>query len=228
MYSTVLPDPPYRRVGKWNVKLVDAFGITEDGDATKYPLQKSGLYYVDDKGTPNTPSASIKFGTVLVAKRTSARSLLRMPKNVVTNSAPCSGGTTKFGKEVDYFVIQTCVTGNAGMLGKLLFYYDQGQPPVTATVETNLRFKTSRPNCRTSPPNVNPGSGCSYAEVSLINPSGTTVSFLQVASNESKPQSASVTWQPGVWTLQMYLLLSASNKEIAETWKGPIVMKLDN
>ena len=219
MYSTVLSDPPSRRVGKWNVKVVDTMGITEDSDAKKYPPQQSGLYYVDNNGTPNTPSASIKFGTVMVAKRTSARSVLRMPKNVVKNSAGCGGGTTKFGKEVDYFVIQTCVSGSASMTGDLLFYYDQGQPPVKTTVETNLRFKASRGNgC----------SGCSYAQVSFLTPGGTSVSSLKVDSNTSKPQSDSFTWTPGVWTLRMYLQLSASNKEIAEAWKGPIVMKVDN
>lgn len=95
-------------------------------------------------------------------------------------------------------------------------------------METNLRFKTSNARCGTAAPNVNPGSNCSYAEVYLLNPNGTNASFLQVATNESKSQSASITWTPGVYTLQTYLLLSSANKDIAEAWKGPIIIKLDN
>ncbi|HEY6843482.1 MAG TPA: hypothetical protein VI391_04890 [Thermoanaerobaculia bacterium] len=98
----------------------------------------------------------------------------------------------------------------------------------SSKVETNLRFKTARPNCRSSPPNVNPGSGCSYAEVALFYPNGTRGSFLQLASNESKSQTDAITWTSGVYDLQMYLLLAASNKEIAEAWKGPVVIKVDN
>jgi hypothetical protein len=221
VYKAVLPTSLPQ--GNYQLRLRDAWNFTDDNQTPAlYGLQAVRVGNVDANNQPS--SAGTLFGSITLAKRTAARTALRIMNDGKSSKYDlCKpANAAKFGKENDYFIVSgNCYGGGWAGFQRIVPFYFAG-PGASATGGWQEGLTTRMAKC-----NVDFNTCYNYyslGQIQLLDNDVPAIDIIRFDSATQQSYEFPVTFQTSRTYLHMRNVhSSAENGATTEIWRGPIV-----
>ena len=224
MYRTILPSTT--AYGTYQLKLADKWGVTDDSATPGlYGFKAMRVGNVDDNNQPSATGSL--FGTVTLAKRAAARTILRIYNDGKSSAWNYCPGGVSMGKEHDYFIISgNCYTpGGWASYQRVVPFYFAG-PGESAAGDWQMGLTTSIAGCGARQ-DICEGGAYSLAQVQLLDNEANFVNINRTDSATQLSYHWDISWQKShTYKFHMRLLhTGTSNATASQVWRGPLMIR---